>query len=361
MSRTTKQSRASEPQPLRRRRHDATYKTLGQEVLVVRDLLRNFAAKGWHHELVLPTLVSFPTETVSDDLKRRLTDVAWRVQFKDGRWLVMFFEFQSSRDPGMAVRTLLYSATVLATLQRSEELRRLRGPDGALPLVLAFVIYTGRRPWNAENAVRMPMDKGRLPPAMAQAIGGLGVHHEHALLDLLAALAQGLLPEDSVLNWLAQLEQDPWANLPRVHEAMARHWGGPEMERVSARRAFAQWTEERMRAVGAPPAMLVDIKEQIVSPTEEEDIVQTYAEWAEGHRAEGRQEGRQEGREEGGRAMLVRLVSSRFGADAGTRLAEMVRGMGGEELARVGDAVVKCRTADELLAAAASNGATQRG
>ena len=58
--------------------------------------------------------------------------------------------------------------------------------------------------------------------------------------------------------------------------------------------------------------------------------------------------------------MLVRQVSSRFGADAGTRLAEMVRGMGGEELARVGDAVVKCSTADELLAAAASNGATRR-
>ena len=84
--------------------------------------------------------------------------------------------------------------------------------------------------------------------------------------------------------------------------------------------------------------------------------MQTYAEWAEGHRAVGRQEGR----EEGGRAMLVRLVSSRFGADAGTRLAEMVRGMGGEELARVGDAVVRCSTADELLAAA-SNGASQRG
>ncbi len=115
--------------------------------------------------------------------------------------------------------------------------------------------------------------------------------------------------------------------------------------------------------------MLVDIKEQIVNPTGEEDIVQTYAEWAEGHRAEGRQEGRregheegrEEGRQEGGRAMLVRLVSSRFGTDIGTRLAEMVRGMGGEELARVGDAVVKCNTADELLAAAASNGATQRG
>ena len=77
--------------------------------------------------------------------------------------------------------------------------------------------------------------------------------------------------------------------------------------------------------------------------------MQIYAEWPEGHR------------EEGGRAMLVRLVSSRFGADAGTRLAEMVRGMGGKELARVADAVVRCSTADELLAAAASNGATQRG
>ena len=78
---------------------------------------------------------------------------------------------------------------------------------------------------------------------------------------------------------------------------------------------------------------------------------QTYAEWAENHRQQGLEQGRTEGR-----AMLVRLASRRFGAGTAEQLAGLVRSMGAEELARVGDAVLDCDTGDELLAVA-GNGA----
>ena len=100
---------------------------------------------------------------------------------------------------------------------------------------------------------------------------------------------------------------------------------------------------------------------------------QTYAEWAESHRQQGLEQGLEQGieqglergieqgiergRAEGRAAMLVRVASRRFGAETAKQLAGLVRAMGAEQLARVGDAVVDSETGEELLAAA-GNGAT---
>ena len=83
---------------------------------------------------------------------------------------------------------------------------------------------------------------------------------------------------------------------------------------------------------------------------------QTYTEWAEGHRRRGLEQGLERGRAEG-RAMLLRQARRRFGAGAARRLEERVRSMGAEQLVRVGDAVVECDTAEELLAVADNDAA----
>ena len=83
---------------------------------------------------------------------------------------------------------------------------------------------------------------------------------------------------------------------------------------------------------------------------------QTYAEWAEGHRQRGLEQGLERGRAEG-RAVLLRQASRRFGAQTARRLEEQVRSMSAEQLARVGDAVVECDTADEFLAVAGNGDA----
>ena len=108
-----------------------------------------------------------------------------------------------------------------------------------------------------------------------------------------------------------------------------------------------------MRAAGVPQKIRDEIREWIEQPKEEAEMGQTYAEWAESHRQRGLEQGRTEGK-----AMLVRLASRRFGAETGKQLAGLVRSMGGEELARVGDAVLDCDTGDELLEVA-GNGATE--
>ena len=205
---------------------------------------------------------------------------------------------------------------------------------------------------------------------MAQAVDGLEVRHGYQVLDLLRAFAQDLLPEDGLLHWLAALERDPWPNFPHVHRSMAARWAGAEC--LAAREAFATWTVERMGAPDVPDEVLDEIKERIEQPTEAEEMGQTYTEWVESTQPQvlergikqgierGRTEGIAQGRTEGWATMLVRLAARRFGAETAEKLAGLVRAMGAEQLARVGDAVVDCDTGDELLAAA-SNGATEGG
>ena len=256
----------------------------------------------------------------------------------------------------MALRTLRYSEAALSLLYGNET---LRDPDGGLPLVLSFVVHTGPQRWSAANTVSALAARRELPAVVARGIGGLGVRHEHAVLDLQRAFAQDLLPKESVLSWLAALEVDPWANLPRVHRIMAEQWGGAD--RLGARRAFAVWTAERLRAAGVPEAVLREVEERIEQPKEEAEMGQTYAEWAESHRQQGLEQGIERGRAEGRAAMLVRVASRRFGAETAKQLAGLVRAMGAEQLARVGDAVVDSETGEELLAVAGSGATDGRG
>ncbi len=347
MSRTPKKAPAPQPAPRRHRRHDQSYKKLFSQPRAAAALIRDFAAKDWAHELDMTTLQPFPTETVGPDLKRRADDCAWHVRCKNGRSVVFLFEFQSSVDRDMALRMLRYTERVLSVLRSN---KTLLDPDGALPLVLAFVLYNGPHPWNAATTISEWAEWHELSPAMAQAIDGLDVRHGYQVLDLLRAFPQDLLPGDSLLHWLAALERDPWPNFPHVHRAMAARWAGEDC--LAARQAFAKWTAERMEAPDVPDEVLDEIKERIEQPTEAEEMGQTYTEWVESHR--------QQGRTEGGATMLVRLASRRFGAETAEKLAGLVRAMGAEQLASVGDAVVDCDTGDELLEAA-SNGATEGG
>ena len=255
----------------------------------------------------------------------------------------------------MVLRTLRYTEaayTVLHTLERQ------RDPDGAMPLVLSFVVYTGTRPWTAETTLAGLAGREEPSPVVAQAVAGLATTHGYGLLDLRSALAQGLLPRESVLGWVAALEEDPWTNFPAVHQSMAEQWAGPDY--LAERQAFADWTDERLRMVGVPEEARQDIVEQIIQPKEEKEMGQTYAEWAEGHRQRGLEQGLEQGLERGcaeGRAVLLRQASRRFGAQTARRLEERVRSMSAEQLARVGDAVVECDTADDFLAVAGNSDA----
>ena len=340
-----------------RRRHDQTYKrlfSLGAKAALV-TLLRDVVAGELADELDFSAVEPFPTETVGPDLRRRLCDCACRVRTWEGGWVVFLLEFQSSRDPGMVLKTLRYSEAAHTAVYEDEG---QRDPGGGMPFVFSFVVYAGAEPWTAETTLAGLARRGEPSSAMTRAVARMGTLHGHGLLDLQAALGQDLLPEDSVLHWVAALEQDPWRNFPSVHRSMAAQWSGPEFR--GEREAFADWTDERMRVGDVPEDVRRDVRQQIIQPKEEEEM-QTYPEWAEGHRQRGLEQGREEGHAEGRRTALVllvlRQVARRFGREVARQLEGMMRSMGVEQLTRVGDAVVECDTAAEFLAAAGSSDA----
>ena len=355
MDRSADESRTPRPAP-ERRRHDQTYKrlfSLGAKAALVA-LIRDSVAKSGADELDFSTIDPFPTETVGPDLQRRLCDCAWRIRLKDGGWVVFLYEFQSSIDPAMVLRTLRYSEAAHTVLYKAEQ----RNPDGNMPFVFSFVVYTGAEPWTADTTLAGLARRGEPSPAMARAFAGLRTLHGYGLLDLRAALAQDLLPEDSVLHWVAALEEDPWTNFPSVHRSMAAQWDGPEFR--DERQAFADWTDERMRVADVPEEVRQDMRQQIIQPKEAEEMGQTYTEWAEDHQQRGMERGLEQGRAEERAALVLRLAARRFGREAARQLERMMRSMGAEQLAQVGDAVVDCDTADEFLAAAGNSEAEKQ-
>ena len=356
------------------RRHDQTSKLLFSHPPAATDLVRDFAAKGWVHGLDLRAVEAFPTESVSADLKRRLGDCAWRVWFKGRRASVVFLvEFQSSVDHEMVFRTMDYSHGAHLVFHRNPG---MLDPGGAMPHIVSVVVYSGGQPWSAVPTLAQ-LARRRTPslPEVARGLGGEWQHsHGHRVLDLQAAFAQDLLPEDSLLAWLAAMEKAPWTSLPSVRRSLAKRWGGPAHSDV--RRALSVWVDERLRVARGPEERRRQAVQWIIQPKEQDHMSETYDDWARGHeergrergraegRAEGRVEGRVEGRAEGrteqGRSMVLRLASRRFGAETARELKGLVEGMGAKELTRVGDAVVDSDTGDELLETAGNGAAEQR-
>ena len=138
-----------------------------------------------------------------------------------------------------------------------------------------------------------------------------------------------------------------------------RRWAADE---EPLKRVFAEWVwrlARRLAPGGPPPAPVYTLED--VRMTLEERV----SEWPRQWRQEGLEQGLAQGIERGlgqQRALLRRLAASRFGADAAERLAPLLERIADpERLAEVGDLVVRCGTAAELVARAEAVQADPRG
>ena len=337
--------------------NDPAYKRLFSRPAMVRDLLRGFAARDWSGALDFDTLTPLPPDYVSADLRRRQGDLVWRVRFRDDRWLylVLLLEFQATVDRAMAVRLLAYTALLYERLIAAGELRK----HGALPPVLPIVIYNGRRPWTAAA------DVAELVASGGPALAPYQPSQRYFLLDEGRARREGL-PRDNLVSTLIGLETDPdRARLPELLEALIGLLR--EHEDAALRQAFEAWIAQVLlprRFRGVAPESLPRLEE--VRTMLEENVREWTAEWvAEGReqgleqgRAEGRQEGRAEGRQEGRqeghaeeRTLLCRMAARKFDAATAQELAAALAEVtDADRLAAVGDWIIECGTAADLLA-----------
>ena len=312
---------------------DPAYKRLFSRPRMVRDLVCGFAARDWSGALDFASLTPLPPDYVSADLRRRHGDLVWRVRFHDDRWLylVLLLEFQAAVDRAMAVRMLAYTALLYQKLIADGTLRE----HGALPPVLPIVIYNGRRPWTAAADVSEMIRSGS--PALAR----YQPSQRYFLLDEGRA-AGAELPRDNLVSALIALEtnQEP-TRLPALLESLIgllREQKDPELEQ-----AFRAWVAQVLlprRFRGLPPESLPRLEE--VRTMLEETVREWTAAWV----AEGREQGRAEER-----ALLCRMAARKFDAATAQRLAAALAEVADEgRLAEVGDWIIECGTAADLLA-----------
>ena len=131
--------------------HDHGYKLLFSHPEMVADLLRGFVREEWVQHLDFSTLEKVAGSFVTPDLRGRESDVVWRVRWAQDRWLYVYLliEFQSTIDPFMALRMMVYLGLLYQDLVKRQELTH----SGRLPPVLPLVLYNGYAPWGAAQEV----------------------------------------------------------------------------------------------------------------------------------------------------------------------------------------------------------------
>ena len=273
-----------------------------------------FALATWRwFALPSPATHHRPTEFVSDDLRPRFADLVWKVRLAGragtrrgaapstgdapgDRWLhlVVLLEFQSTVDWMMAARVQDYAARLWLDMHRREPF----GPG-------------------------LQEDNGVAWLARVESAGGDS--------ELFAALdglfgwmddaADGTLGA-AFLDWM-------WALTESRRLLEAEEFEMAVQAAAGGKRLKGHWTErvyrDRMRRMAQA-------------------------------RAEGREEGKEFGLARGEalglereRALLSRLVSRRFGADAARRLAAALERADHEGLVEIGDWIADAENADQLL------------
>ena len=326
--------------------HDAAYKLLFSRPRMVRDLLDGFAARSWSGSLDFESLAPLPASFVGRDLQQRHGDLIWRVRFRDEGWLylVLLLEFQATVEPAMAVRILEYTALLYRRLVAQDVLRE----HGALPPVLPVVLYNGQRRWTA------PVEMTKLLAAGSDVLTPYQPSQRYYVLDVSRVPAADL-PAGNLVSALIGLEKT--RDAAGLREALKALFDLLRKQKDDTlTQAFVTWLRQGLRHAGRLPAdgegPLAQLRE--TQTMLEETVREWTREWLEQGRAQGIEQGRAQGIEQArqeNRELLCRQAARKFDAGAAEGLAAaLARVTDPDRLARVGDWIIECATASELLA-----------
>ena len=280
--------------------HDTGYKLLFSHSEMVRDLITGFVPGDWVREADFSTLTPEKASFVSDDEKERHDDLVWRVRLRDRwLWVYLLLEFQSTPDPWMAVRLMVYVGLLAQDLIRRGDARA-----GRLPPVLPIVLYNGGPAWTP------PMDVAdcfEAPPP------GLHPFQPRLRYHLVDETRLALHPDGTVRNLseaLFRLEQGRTpADIRRVPVALDGLLRDEAHQ--SLRRAFSVWVKRLLRR--KVPAPHLQEVEGITDIMEAESMLAERIEsWFEDATRRGlehgHQQGLQQGLKEGEQAAMLRLA-----------------------------------------------------
>jgi predicted transposase YdaD len=289
--------------------HDSGYKSLFSHPEMVEDLLRGFVHEDWVRDLDFSTLEKVPGSYVAPNLMPRESDVVWKLRWKGGRVLYVYLlmEFQSTVDPSMALRMMVYLGLLYQDLLKRGEVTR----SGKLPPVLPLVLYNGYAPWGAAREISELIEE--VPGGLEQYRPRL----RYCLLDEMRMADSELGSLRNLAAAMFRLEQSRGTEaMERVLEAASEWLREPGLEEL--RRSFSQWVlrgllPSRIRGVWFPEDLdLEEVKSMLA-----ESGLCWSDQWEQEGIEKGLREGLQKGQEDAlakARGVLLRDLERRFGA-----------------------------------------------
>jgi len=312
-------------------KHDPGYKLLFSEPRMVEDLLRGFVNEDWVGQLDFSTLEKVNPHFVSEELLRREDDVIWRVRFKGRGWLYIYLllEFQSSPDPWMPLRIMVYVGLLWQDLIKQLAVK----PGERLPPVVPVVLYNGESSWN------VPVELEEL----VTEVEGLQAYVPRCRYLLLEERELRLEEAESARNLAAalfRLERSRTAeDIKAVVEKLAEWLTDPGQ--ASLRRTLVSWLRQALmpaRLGGAPMPEVSELSE--VRDMLQERVIQWTEEW----KQDGLRQGLKQGLEQG-RAAMVKLVERRFGSLTPEQRESVIAA----DLEELADRLFEARSIEELL------------
>jgi predicted transposase/invertase (TIGR01784 family) len=296
--------------------HDRGYRLLFSHPEMVADLLREFVREEWVRDLDFSTLEKVPGSYVTPDLSSRESDVVWRIRWGPDSLLYIYLliEFQSTVDPFMALRMMVYLGLLCQDLVKRQDLTR----SGKLPPVLPLVLYNGHAPWSAAQEVAELIEE--IPDGLERYQPRL----RYCLLDEMRMVDSELEPLRNLVAALFRLEKsrDP-EDLQRILTPLIEWLRLPGLEEL--RRAFAVYVVKALLPARVPGIEIPEVADlQEVKSMLAENVKEWTHQWKQEGIEAGRQEGLKEGLREGlkegqedalakARGVLLRDLEERFG------------------------------------------------
>ncbi len=280
--------------------YDGGYKRLFSHPEMVADLLRDFIREDWVRELDLSTLEKVPGSYVTPELRSRESDVVWRVRWGSDHLLYVYLliELQSTVDPLMALRMMVYLGLLYQDLNKRRELTR----SGKLPPVLPLVLYNGYAPWSAAQDISELVEE--VPGGMERYRPRL----RYCLLDEMRMVDSELESLRNLAAGLFRLEKSRGPqDLQRVLAALTEWLREPGLEEL--RRSFALYLVRSLLPARVPG---IEIPEATDLQEVKSMLAERVMDWTQQWKQEGLEEGLQKALAEV-RAALVRELERRFG------------------------------------------------
>jgi len=296
--------------------HDALFRfTFGQPQHAAA-LLRHVLPAALVRAIDWSSLVLQAGTQIDKRLRRQQSDLLFAVRSRDGPALIyVLIEHKSRRDPWTALQLLSYVVGIWQAQRR----RR----DGArLPRILPVLLHHGRRPWTAATDVAELLDRRGVSSAASALLQPWQPRFQHLVVstaawgpDQLRSMALTLLGKVT----LAALQFLPGASHRQVVEAIVR-WADLVRQLLrapSGREALEALSTYVLTTTAVEPDRLLEVVERAVesgaSVTMKTMKTAAARLRAEG-RAEGKAEGKAQGKAEGKAELLLRLLTTRFGA-----------------------------------------------